>query len=268
MEIKIANVFVKNKKVNNLNLIFNSNQIIGVYNDYNQIIIDLLTKKDKYTGNILLDNIDIKQYKDKAISYITTNKKYLTTTVSNEFFLIKRKISVIKKEEYLDKITSCLKLVNLDQSYLSREIVSLSKSEKDLLNIALNLISNPDIIIFEESFLNLDKFNCDIIKNIIRDLKRKYQKTIIIVSNNIDMLYELTNQLIIFKNNKLLISDKTDLIFKDLAFLENNNIEIPLLVEFNQIAAKYHKNLKNYKDVKDLIKDVYKNVHENSTKTS
>ena len=43
--------------------------------------------------------------------------------------------------------------------------------------------------------------------------------------------------------------------------------ELPDLIKFKQIALKYNYKLNNYKDIKDLIKEVYKNVQETKKET-
>ena len=91
------------------------------------------------------------------------------------------------------------------------------------------------------------------------------KKTIIIITNNIDILYDLVDDLIIFKDNKVVINDKLDIVFKNLDLLKD--LELPNLIKFTNIASTYNKNIKYYKDIKDLIKEVYKNVQETNNQT-
>ena len=260
MEIKFLDVSVKSL-INHVNLTINSKQITGIFQDNNNIIARILLNKINYTGEVLINNENINTHESNLISYIQANPEFLTKTISDEFFLNQRKTS--NQEEYLLKIESVLNLVGLDKNYLTRLINTLSTSEKYLLNIALNLITNPSIIIFQEPFPNLDKYYKNIIKNIILELKRKYKKTIIIISNNINILYELTDNLIIF--NQEIITDKTSNIYKTIK--EDSNLELPDLIKFKQIALKYNYKLHNFKDIKDLIKEVYKNVQETKKET-
>lgn len=264
MEIKMLNISFKEKNkylVKNLNLQINKSQITGIYQDNFHLIPRLLLEKNPYDGNILIDNNDIHSYTSNLIVYINhlTNETFLTKKVSDEFFLMKNRITNLKNG-YIKKVVSSLNIVGLNETYLEKDFNTLSKSEKRLIQIALNLVIDPDIIIFEEPFLYLDKKAKFDLTKIILDLKRKYKKTIILQSQDINILYELTNHLIIFKDNKVLISDKTSTVFKDLAFLESNQIELPNIIFFNKIANKYGVKLTNSQNINDLIKDVYKNV--------
>lgn len=261
MEIKLLNI--NTVEFNNLNILIKASKITGILN--NDLLPDIILKKKDYTGTILINDLDINQYNLNLISYVKLDKLYLTKYVKDEFYLQLSKLK-IDSNSYLSKIESILSLVGLDNTYLNKEIKDLSTSETYLLNLSLNLIIDPDIIILELSN-DLDKNNKLLIKNILLDLKRKYKKTIIIISNDVNILYELTDYLIIFKDNKMVINDKTSIVFNDKEFLNNNNIELPDLVSFSNKARNYNIKLKNYKDIKDLIKEVYKNVWENKKTT-
>ena len=65
--------------------------------------------------------------------------------------------------------------------------------------------------------------------------------------------------------DKEIITDKTSNIYKTIK--EDSNLELPDLIKFKQIALKYNYKLNNYKDIKDLIKEVYKNVQETKKET-
>ena len=249
MAIKFLNVVLKDKNktlIKDLNISFKE-EIIGVYKDNLNIISKL------FLDGKNLDN-------NKKIVYIDDLNKntFLTKTISDEFFLVKKNMD--NKIDYIAKIVSSLKMVGLSEDYLDREINTLSKSEKKLLQIAISLVTNPDVVIFKDSFLYLDNNNTLILKKIILNLKKKYQKTVLVIDNDINKLYELVDSLLIFKNNKLLIYDKVDLVFKDIEFLINNQIELPNNILFSKLASKYSYDIKNYKDIKDLIKEVYRNA--------
>ena len=240
MEIKFINISYKLKNINykNINIRFNSNYITGLYGDNFETIPKLLKKELNYQGQILFNNKVISL--NEKISYIKEIDKdtFLTKKVSDEFYLKKKNLN-IKETEYLDKIVSALKMVGLNKKYLKRDINTLSKSEKKLLEISLELVSEPNIIIFNEPFLYLNSNYCYNIKKIILELKEKYQKT-----------------LIIFKENNILISGKKSLVFKDSEFLEKNDIELPNIILFNKIALAYNKKIKACYDNDSLIKGV------------
>ena len=266
MEVKFLNITTKNL-FKNLNLEIKSSQITGIYK-VNNILIDILLNKIDYTGNVLINDLEVSEYEKNLISYIGNldNKTFLTKKVSDEFYLVKNKISESEKS-YVKKVAYALEMVGLSETYLGKDINTLSKSEKRLLQISTSLITNPDIIIIMEPLLYLSKEAKFNISKLLLELKRKYKKTIIILSDDINVLYELSNNLIIFKDDKVLISDTTNSVFKDIEFLEKNEIVLPDLILFNKIALNYNRKISNYKDIKDLIKEVYRNVSETKKET-
>ena len=223
--------------------------------------IDLKVQEDEITcildeSKLIKNNLDSIEFdNNKKLKYIESN--FLTKTISDEFFLIKREI---EDDNYIEKVISSLNIVGLNEDYLTREINTLSYTEKVLLSISLALVTNPDIIIFDNIFNNLDKKYKMIIKNLIKELKKKYNKIIILIDNDINILYEIGTYLVIIKDNKVIANDNMKNVFKSLEIFEENNLEIPFLIEFSYIANNYNKKINYHKDINDLIKDVYKNV--------
>ena len=222
--------------------------------------LDISIRSEEITGiyidkeDLIKEAIDTKKYN---VSYID-NSTFYTKKVSDEFFLVKNDID--DKKNYIEKIISCLKLLGLTKDYLDRDIDSLSKTERLLINISLNLIKNKDIIIFSHIFKDLDKNNKEVIKRLIIDLKNKYNKIIIIIDDNMNILYDICTWFIIVKDNKTIINiDKKEL-SNNIDSLIKNNIELPFIVEFSKIACNYDKTILNQFDINSLIKEVYKNV--------
>ena len=88
-------------------------------------------------------------------------------------------------------------------------------------------------------------------------LKNKYSKTIILGSDNTNELYLYTERMLILGNKN--IYGKTKDIFVNLDY-SNYNIKKPDLVSFIDLAHKHGHNIEYSQDIRDLIKDVYKDV--------
>lgn len=261
MEIKFKNISLKkgNKIIlNDLDLTISNDVITGIYN--NHFLKYIFLDNIEYDGEILIDNNNYKSINKNIISCINGERTYLTKTISDEFYLVKR--NMFDDTDYVEKVISSLNMVGLDKDYLDREVDFLSKSEKVLLNIALSLIINPEIIILDNIFINLDNKHKLIIKKLVYELKKKYKKMIIIIDKDINVLYDVCNYFILF-GNKNAISNKKSLVFKDLNSLKENDIEIPEIIKFIDNASSYDVKLSYYNDVNDLIKDVYRNVNKN-----
>ncbi len=75
------------------------------------------------------------------------------------------------------------------------------------------------------------------------------------------MLYNNTDNIIFAKNNKIIESETTDMFFKDVSKLKKYKLDIPDSIELIDLVKK-KKNIKltDYKDVRDILKDIYKHV--------
>ena len=151
--------------------------------------------------------------------------------------------------------------MSLEETILKRNIQTLSSSEKKLLQIALSLLSNPDLIIFEEPFKCLDKYNEKKILMVIQRLKEQFKKTIIIASDDSNILYKYTNNMLFIKNDQINLEGKTNEVFLDVEYLKKNKFDIPAIVEFTYLAKKKKEvKIDYHKDVRDIIKDIYKHI--------
>ena len=127
--------------------------------------------------------------------------------------------------------------------------------------VVVALLTNPKVLILEEVFANFDlNFEKKLMRffNYLIDNKNM---TIILISKDSDMLYKNTKHIILVGEENTICCGNTLKIYKDVDLLIQNNIEVPDIVMFTNKVIK-NKNIKlgYHKDIRDLIKDVYKNV--------
>ena len=212
--------------------------------------------------------MEIKKYKGNIIGVIGYSKiegikdfeviSFKDTVIDRMIYEIERRNLEVK--DYKKKIKDSLKIVGLDIE-LERSINTLSYSEKKLLQIAIELLENPDTLIFIEPFRGLDLFNIKKLMRLFRKLIDKYNKTIIFISDNSDILYKNTDYILIYKNNKLIKQGETKKVFEDVEFLKKNKINIPEIVDFTYLVkTKYNVKIDYHRDIRDIIKDIYKHV--------
>ncbi|MDD3241308.1 MAG: ABC transporter ATP-binding protein [Bacilli bacterium] len=269
MEIILHGVSYRNKSktiLDKISLCIKDNKITGVIGDNKTLFLELLDAiAIPSSGDIYIDRRKVERdnldYIRQIISLVRQNSldNFFTTTVKEEMNFVTKMLHY-NTEKINKKMIDSLKLVGLDESYIKRSLFTLSASERKLVQIAISLITNPKIIMFDEPFEELDNRNRKIILKLIRKLKVKYNKTIIIATNDTNILYENCDDLIIIKGMKVIAADNSDLIFKDIEFLKKNNIDVPNLVLFTHLAKNKKVRLMYHKDIKDLIKDVYKHV--------
>lgn len=218
---------------------------ILVRNLYNDKLIKLLV------DNLEKKRISIIREDFESISFKSTIYEYMNYEIENKNIVLKND---------LKKINDSLKIVGLNKLSLDRNINTLSESEKKLLQLAIALLSNPEVLIFEEPFNKLDLKNEKTLVLLLRKIKEKYDKTIIFISSNSNLLYKYTDYLIVY-DDKLLREGKTSTILEDVEFLKRNSLSVPEIVEFTYLAKKkYNVKIDYHSDIRDIIKDIYKHV--------
>lgn len=251
---------------NILNFTIKHKEINGILGKDYEDLVEIINSKNNYQGNIIIDGKKLSkedtQLFNKRISIVKDEFKYhsFNNTVCDLMtYEIKRKNIKLRNSE--KKIKDSLIIVGLDDSYLNRMLNSLSTSEIKIIQLALALISNSELIIIEDIFKYLDKNWEKKVIMLLQKIKEQYSKTIILASENSEEIYKYTTNLIIYKNEKVIASGNTYEIMQRVDFLKKNRISIPKIVEFTYLAKK-KKNIKidYHKDVRDIIKDIYKHV--------
>lgn len=249
-----------------LNFTIKSELINGITGKDKDKLIEIINLKRNYKGHILINNQELikknlELYK-KKINIIPIKLEYepfLENVYQLMEYEIRRKKIKLKNPE--KKIIDSLKIVSLDIQMLERTVYSLSSSERKILQLAISLLSNPDIIVMQEPFRNLDIKTEKKVMSLLQKIKEQYKKTIVLVSDDSSILYKYTNHLIVFRNNKIIVEGSTNDIFQRVDFLKRNKVSVPEIVEFTYLAKK-RKNVKidYHKDIRDIIKDIYKHV--------
>lgn len=269
MEIELKNIGYKykNKKIlDKIDLVFKEASITGITGEPKSLLLEIIDAKIKpTTGEMLVDKkvVDNQNIlnirKDIVLVNQLTTNQFFNDNIKEEMFFVTNYINYSSKN-IEKRMYESLKIVGLNDNYLDRTISSLSSGERKLVQIAINLISNPKVIIFDEPFEELDYDNKKLLIKLIKRLKHKYHKTIILSSNDINMLYELTDDIIILKNGRLKVFLPTPKAFQDAELLEKLNIDVPNLVKFTNKARAKKIRLMYHRDILDLIKDIYKHV--------
>lgn len=216
--------------------------------------------------NIVLNNKKIVQ-KDliKFKRRISIIENYVTDDLDLTVYeYMKSKIfeEILDVKDYKKKISDSLKIVGLSEIYLDKKVLKLSKIELQWVSFAVGLCSNPDIIVLNRVFHSLDIKNTKKLLDILSQLTEKYHKIIVICTNDAEVVYKYTKDAIIIKDNEILISGYSDDIFQNnFELLKSNNISIPKTIEFSYLVNNQKNiHLGYFKDVRDLIKDIYKKV--------
>lgn len=261
MEIKFTNYEYNGKSIN---IEISDKKIIGVTGKNKEEFISLITLEKLNKGQLEINDIkinkdNIRGYKKKIVFIPLLISTSQTNVMNIMIDYIKRHNLQIK--DPIKKIADSLRIVELEEDILKRHLTTLSLSEKKKLQIAVALLSNPEVFILEEPFKCLDKQQEKKLYMLFQRIKEQFKKNIIIVSEESDTLYKYTNEMYFIKNDNLVLSGDTKEEYVKVDLLKKHKFSIPEIVEFTYLAKK-KKNVKidYHQDVRDIIKDIYKHV--------
>lgn len=249
--------------LNNISVKFLEKKIVGIYGENSNYLLDIINGDIlDYDGFITLDDVIVDKnfYKEKPtyIALIDFNPLFYTDVVADEFkFNLDFRNCDLKELESKQK--DLLKLIGFDESILERSIHTLSSSEKYLLSIAINLLYEPKIIIFKNVFSRLDRNSKKKVMMIIKNLKED-KKIVIVSSNDTNILYELTDEVILLNGNSIYKYGTSDKIFTLTELMKEKVIPMPKITKVTYLAKNKKIKLSYHKDVRDIIKDIYKHV--------
>lgn len=156
------------------------------------------------------------------------------------------------------KIINSLRMVGLDDQYLKRKIESLSSSELYRIVLAGALIINPRILIINNPSSYLDINNISILTKIIRTIKRRYDKTIIILSNDSDFVLEVADNIIVLSNEKVILEGDKFSVFDQEEKIKKCQVSLPKIIQFEKKVLQKKKIDMGFRDnINDLLKDIY-----------
>lgn len=253
------------KSINNISLEIKDNDICGIIGKSGSgktTLLELIDGLLKPTsGEIIINDKDVvknskKIKKEIGFVFQFPEEQFFETNVKREIEFALKNFN-IKKNKAID----ALKLVGLNESYLNKNLYELSSGEARLVAIASILIYNPNIILLDEPTIGLDYKNKRKIIKLIRLLKIRYHKTILIVSHDIDLLYEISDNLIVLDKGTLILYGDPLSIYKETTIIKKYNIETPKIIKFeNLVNDTKGIKLMHSKSINDLIKEVYRNV--------
>ena len=185
--------------LNNFNLTLEPNKkiaIVGKSGQGKSTLFNLMTRIfDANEGNILLDNIDIKDLSEetlrKNISIIRQEPFIFNKTIKENFMLIDKEISLeeIRKYSKLAYIDDyIMSLPNKYDTILGEGGVNLSGGQKQRLSIARTLSKQSKVILFDEATSALDNQSQEYIKKAIDNLVTDH--TVVIVAHRLSTIMD------------------------------------------------------------------------------
>ena len=116
------------------------------------------------------------------------------------------KIKKLKRDDI--KIKYLLERVSLSESYLKKYPHEMSGGELQRMVIVTALLLNPEVLICDEPTTSLDIKTGKSIIELLKKLQKEEKFSIIFISHDLDMIEDISDDLIVMKNGKIVEKGK------------------------------------------------------------
>lgn len=188
-----------------------------------------------YKGNVLLYGESVKDCDSRVISesagmvFSDPDAQFTTMSVEEEIAFGLENIGVAAKE-IEERILWVSKLCHLDD-LLEKPPFDLSGGQKQRVAIAAVLATKPKMIILDEPTSMLDPKSKDEVFDILQEIKNKLNITVVVIEHNIEKIAELSDEVILMKEGKIIRHMETKDFFKDVELLKENSLKVPESIE-------------------------------------
>lgn len=233
--------------------------IIGASGSGKSTLLDLIDGLVECSnGYVSVGSVRIFSDMRKSIGYLfqNTSNQIFNSTVYDE---IKFGLKCFGFENIDSRVKNSINLVGLDESFLSKNPSKLSCGDRKKVALASVLSYNPDILILDEPTVGLDNVSKNNLIRLLKDLKKNYGKTIIVVSHDINFVHKLVDYVYLLKNGKIYLEGSKYDVLSNESAMKTCGLVVPDILKFSNLVYK-KKNVRiGYRDeINDLIKDVYR----------
>lgn len=226
-------------KVNNLSKIYNGYRVLNIDHleiqkgesfglvgnngagktTFFSLLLDLIQPS---TGNIVSNGIEIHtSEKWKTFTNAFLDESFLIGYLTpDEYFNFIGELRGLSKEETLAFVKPFQVFFNDEILGGKKYIRDLSKGNQKKVGIAATFIGNPEVVILDEPFANLDPTTQIRLKNLLKEIANRKQITMLISSHDLQHTIEVSNRIVALEKGKIV---------KDLITNENTMAELEAL---------------------------------------
>ena len=164
-------------------------------------------------------------------------------------------------EEANKKAIAALKLVGIGEELFNSSPFDVSGGQKRRIAIAGILALEPKIIVLDEPTAGLDPKGSEEMINLFVDLNKKFNKTIIIVSHDNEMVYNYADNTVLMSNGRVIYNGSTLELFNNGELVSKYNLIKPNLVEFKDMLNQKGFNVPgNVRTIEELARFLKKEI--------
>ena len=197
------------------NLTINKGESIGLVGNNGagkttlfSLILDLIQPT---TGEIISNGIKVSESEDwKKFTTSFIDESFLIGYLTpNEYFYFIGELRGENKESVDALLAKYEDFFNDEILGKKKYLRDLSKGNQKKVGIISTLIGNPEVIILDEPFANLDPSTQIRLKSIIKELAEKHDKIILVSSHDLNHTVEVSDRIIALNKGELVKDIKT-----------------------------------------------------------
>ena len=254
------------KYLEDVNLVIKQGIIVGFLNVDLCIIGKLIMAIKRPTkGELRIDDMIIKRTSHvtnvnelrKKVGFVyTSSDEFIGKTVKEEIKQTMKNFGY-KASNVTKHVVDSLKIVGISEDYLDRDPNTLSYTEKKKLKLASAMSYNPSVLVLEDFDKGLLFKEREYFRKLFLKLKNKFNKTIILITKDLTAMFDLVDKMHVINKGKLVISGGKEIFYDNKLY---KYVEMPKIVEFTKYAQECGHSILEYTDIKELIKELYRNV--------
>jgi ABC-2 type transport system ATP-binding protein len=178
-----------------------------------RIMLDLVRATEGY---VLLDGTDVAKSEDwkSRMGAFLDEHMLISYLTPDEYFETLRKIYVLSEEDLRLHLKKFEELFNGEIIGKKKYIRDLSKGNLKKVGIAAAMMGNPEVVMLDEPFENLDPSSQVRLKKLILEEKERSQVTFLISSHDLNHVTEICDRIILLEKGKIIrdLREKTEMV--------------------------------------------------------
>lgn len=173
-----------------------------------RIILDLVRAS---SGQVLIDGQDVSKTEDwkRRVGAYLDEHMLLSYLTPDEYFQTLRKVYGLSQQDLEQHLEKFKELFNDEIIGKNKYIRDLSKGNLKKVGIAAAMMGNPEVVMLDEPFENLDPSSQVRLKRLIMQETQESNKTFLISSHDLNHVTEICSRIVLLEKGKV-IKDMTD----------------------------------------------------------
>lgn len=163
------------------------------------------------SGEILINGKNIKDINPvqlrRKIGYVIQSTGLMPHMTIYENIVMVPSLLKWSEEKMRKTALDLIKLADMPEEYLDRYPSELSGGQQQRIGVIRALAANQKIILMDEPFGALDPITRETLQELVKDIQKKFNTTIVFVTHDMDEAFDLADKIAILDHGKLIQYD-------------------------------------------------------------